>query len=210
MKTDALIEVLTADGEKRSPAHQFLMAAVAAGTIVSVIAFLATIGLRQDLGSALLTWRFDAKLVVIALALVMAVCDAFRLIRPTGRSLPASFNTLPLAALAAAVIAELILSPASTWAPKLIGTNASLCLVVIPLLSLPVLIALLIAMRHGAPSSAVSAGASAGRLAACISAFLYGLHCFDDSPLFVAVWYPLAALPVVAAAAFAGRLTLRW
>ncbi|MEQ8824037.1 MAG: NrsF family protein [Filomicrobium sp.] len=210
MKTDALISALTADGKKRSPAPHVLITAVAIGTIVSVIALLATIGVRDDLAAALLTWRFDVKLVVIALALVIAVCDAFRLIRPTGRSLLASFNTLPLAVLAVAMITELVLSPVSTWAPKLIGTNALLCLVVIPLLSLPVLIALLIAMRHGAPSSAISAGASAGRLAACISAFLYGLHCFDDSPLFVAVWYPLAALPVVAAAAFAGRLTLRW
>ena len=39
---------------------------------------------------------------------------------------------------------------------------------------------------------------------------LYAFHCFDDSPLFVATWYLLAAIPVVVIGAVAGSRLLRW
>jgi hypothetical protein len=39
---------------------------------------------------------------------------------------------------------------------------------------------------------------------------LYGLHCSDDSPLFVVAWYGLAMLLVGAAGALAGHRLLRW
>ena len=47
-------------------------------------------------------------------------------------------------------------------------------------------------------------------LAAACGATLYAFHCFDDSPLFVATWYSLAAIPVVAVGALAGYRFLRW
>jgi hypothetical protein len=66
------------------------------------------------------------------------------------------------------------------------------------------------AMRNAAPTSSAAAGASVGRLAAAIAACLYALHCFDDSPLFVSVWYSLATLAVIAAGTLASRRALRW
>jgi hypothetical protein len=36
------------------------------------------------------------------------------------------------------------------------------------------------------------------------------LHCFDDSPLFVATWYVLAAILVVLLGMLLGRRLLRW
>ncbi|MGE3917527.1 MAG: NrsF family protein, partial [Hyphomicrobiaceae bacterium] len=89
-------------------------------------------------------------------------------------------------------------------------TNALVCLSVMPALSLPPLALALIAMRSAAPSSPAAAGAAVGRLAAAVAASLYALHCFDDSPLFVAVWYPLATLPVILLGSFAGQRLLRW
>ena len=50
----------------------------------------------------------------------------------------------------------------------------------------------------------------AGLLAAACGATLYAFHCFDDSPLFVATWYTLAALPVVIVGAVAGHRLMRW
>jgi hypothetical protein len=38
----------------------------------------------------------------------------------------------------------------------------------------------------------------------------YAMNCFDDSPLFVVTWYPLAILTVVSAGYFAGLRYLRW
>jgi len=85
-----------------------------------------------------------------------------------------------------------------------------ICLSMIPVLSLAHLAALLAALRAAAPPSPVLAGAAAGLLAAAGGAALYALHCFDDSPLFVATWYTLAAIPVVALGAVAGHRLLRW
>jgi hypothetical protein len=78
------------------------------------------------------------------------------------------------------------------------------------MLSLAPLAALLMALRSAAPASPALAGAVAGLLAAASGAILYAFHCFDDSPLFVATWYTLAALPVVAVGSMAGHRLLRW
>jgi hypothetical protein len=43
-----------------------------------------------------------------------------------------------------------------------------------------------------------------------IGATFYAANCNDDSPLFVATWYPLAILGVSATAFLAGKLLLRW
>jgi len=85
-----------------------------------------------------------------------------------------------------------------------------ICLPMVPILSLAPLGAALLILRRGAPASPVLAGAAAGLLAAFSGASLYAFHCFDDSPLFVATWYTLAALPVVAIGALAGHRLLRW
>ena len=68
----------------------------------------------------------------------------------------------------------------------------------------------MLALRAGAPASPALAGAMAGLLAAACGATLYAFHCFDDSPLFVATWYTLAALPVVIVGAVAGHRLMRW
>ena len=53
-------------------------------------------------------------------------------------------------------------------------------------------------------------GALAGSASAGIAATIYATNCTDDSPLFVASWYPLATSIVVAAGAWAGRRWLSW
>jgi len=93
---------------------------------------------------------------------------------------------------------------------RLIGTNALHCLTLIPLMSIPPLTALIVAMRAGAPSHPALTGALAGAAAAGAAATIYAANCTDDSPLFVASWYPLATLVVVAAGALAGRKWLQW
>jgi len=115
-----------------------------------------------------------------------------------------------VAVVAAAVAIELLAVPASSWPTRLVGSNAMICLPMVPLLSLAPLAAALIVLRRGAPASPALAGAAAGLLAALSGASLYAFHCFDDSPLFVATWYTLAALPMVAIGALLGPRLLRW
>ena len=53
-------------------------------------------------------------------------------------------------------------------------------------------------------------GALMQRAAAGLAATLYASHCTDDSPLFVATWYPIATAMVVAAGALIGAKVLRF
>jgi len=80
----------------------------------------------------------------------------------------------------------------------------------IPLMSLPLLIASLIGLRHGAPTRPAVAGAIAGLLSAGLAATLYASHCTDDSPLFVMTWYTIAAALVAVVGALLGARVLRY
>jgi hypothetical protein len=78
------------------------------------------------------------------------------------------------------------------------------------LISLPLLVASLLGLRHGAPTRPAMAGAIAGLLSAGLAATLYASHCPDDSPLFVATWYTIATAVVTAIGALAGSKVLRF
>jgi hypothetical protein len=80
----------------------------------------------------------------------------------------------------------------------------------VPLMSLPLLAASLIGLRHGAPARPAVAGAMAGLLSAGLAATLYASHCTDDSPLFVATWYSISTALVTALGALIGSRVLRY
>jgi hypothetical protein len=212
MRTSQLIDALAADRSSRGPSlgARFCLA-LCVGALVSACLFFAAIGPRPDFALAAHTLRFDLKFIdALALALPSALL-ALRLLRPDARpgALALAFLA-PFLLLAAAVVAELALVPADLWGTRLVGSNAVHCLTIIPLLSIAPLAALLIVMRGGAPQNPRIAGALAGAAAAGIAATLYASNCPDDSPLFVASWYPLATLIAVAAGAIAGDRLLRW
>ena len=210
MKTDNLIDALVADRMPRSKLRWTLAAALLAGGLVSLVLFFATLGVRADIGPALATWRFELKvgLVLLALGLAFSLCIA--LSRPVTPAHP-GWRLLPLAALAVLAVAiELLALPSVSWAGRLVGSNALVCLIAIPTLAIAPLAVVLAILRSGAPASPALAGGAAGLLAAAAAAALYAFHCFDDSPLFVVTWYALAALPVVAVGAAAGHRLLRW
>ena len=193
-----------------APLAGIMLGALALGGLASLVVFAVELGLRTDIGAALATWRFDLKLVLVGTALVLAFGLCRALARPTAdrRALRRLLPLLAFAVLLAVV--ELAITPAAAWPTQLVGSNARFCLTFIPILSLAPLAGALLVLRRGAPASPALAGAAAGLLAAASGALLYAFHCFDDSPLFVMTWYSLAALPIVALGALAGRRLLRW
>jgi hypothetical protein len=211
MKTEQLLEALVADqASGRQPIARSLVRALAIGLGLSLVFFVAEMGVRADIGPALETWRFDLKIVVVLLTLVLAIGLCLDCLRPDAPPHPLR-RLLPLLAVVLTAIAvELVVVPLSGWKGRLIGTNSLVCLSMVPVLSLAPLVAILAILRRGAPASPTLAGAAAGFLAAACGAALYAFHCFDDSPLFVAAWYLLAAIPVVVIGAIAGNRLLRW
>ncbi|RVC73203.1 DUF1109 family protein [Mesorhizobium sp. M4A.F.Ca.ET.022.05.2.1] len=212
MRTEDLIKALDADvrGKAMPLGSAWWMAIAAAGAIAAAVFWL-TIGPRPDLMSAMHTMRFLSKFVfTIALAV-----SAFVLIRalsspgaPTSRAM--AWMAVAPVLVAVAVILELFVVPRVEWGTRLVGSNMMICMTFIPLIGLGPLAVFLRMLRHGAPTRPVLAGAVAGLLAGGVSATFYAVHCFDDSPLFIATWYTIAVIILTGLGALGGRFFVRW
>lgn len=209
MRTDSLIRAIVADRQTPPSPGRGLLIALAIGLAVSAAAFAIVLGPRPDIAAAAATPRFLLKFVETLLLAATAALLVLRLARP-GAPVPIMAILAAPLLLAAAVLAELALVPAAQWQARLVGSNSLICLTAVPLLSLPILGAALYGLRQGAPTRAGLTGAVAGLLASGLAATLYAMHCTDDSPLFVAVWYSAAIAIVTLIGAVAGSRVLRW
>jgi hypothetical protein len=212
MKTEDLINAIAADGGARRPSISArLTLALTIGGLIAGGLFVSILGIRPDIGDALQTWRFLAKVAIVLACFAAALWASVQLTRPEAdprKVLAALF--VPVAVLGLAVAWEFTALSADRWSVRAIGSNSRLCLLSITLLSVAPLVSLLVALRAGAPRSPATAGAMAGLLAGSVAAVLYATHCIDDSPLFVALWYtPAVALMALVGAAI-GHRVLRW
>jgi hypothetical protein len=210
VKTDDLINLLANDPRPPWRFRSVLATAIAAGIVIAGILFFAAIGFRPDISEAVHSGRFLFKFVVTIVLAVTATTAALSLGRPGSLAHKGLMLAIAPALLVVAAAVELMVLPERQWMPSLIGSNARLCLTLIPLLAVGPLGCLLAALRQGAPSSPGLAGAVAGLAASGIAATFYAANCTDDSPLFVMSWYPLATLIVTTAGYLIGRKLLRW
>ena len=212
METDQLIRTLAADNAHRARPVGFVLAlALLAAAPVSVAMFFAGLGVRPDVMTAMHNPFFDLKFVVTLALAIPAIAISLHLSRPEATLRGWAWLLLiPAGLLVAGISGEMMMPQRLPMMTRLIGNNARLCLTAIPLISLPLLTAALIGLRHGAPSRPAVAGAIAGLLSAGLAATLYASHCTDDSPLFVATWYSIATALVTAIGALAGSKLLRF
>lgn len=210
MHTDDLIHSLAVDTRPSRPLTASVVGAGVVGFVLSAVLFWVALGPRADIAAAMSTVRFDLKVVEMLLLAAAAGVLAVRLARPGADVKPAMGWLLLVPALlgAAALIEFVLVGP--QWRVKLVGGNSLVCLTAIPVLALPLLAALLYALRQGAPTRPALTGAVAGLMAAGFAAALYSLHCTDDSPLFVATWYSIAIMIVSLLGAAAACRLLRW
>ena len=117
---------------------------------------------------------------------------------------------VPALLLLAAVVYELVTIPASAWPSRAMGVNGVMCLASIISLSVLPLTATIYALRRGAPTSPAVMGAVGGLLAGGLGATVFAMHCTNNSPLFVAIWYALAIGLMSVFGVVVGRHALRW
>ncbi|MBI2254175.1 MAG: DUF1109 domain-containing protein [Proteobacteria bacterium] len=212
MKTDDLITSLVAD-QTRPPARtgQILAILLPLSLTVSLLIFVAELRMRPDFLTALGSWRYIFKFGTAGSIALFGLVLLLQLARPE-QSLRRGFLWLPLALapLLLSIVLEFTMLPADQWAASAIGYYPLYCLTLVPLISLAPLVAALAAMRRGAPQSPMTAGAIAGFAAGGFGAFIYSMHCDNDSPFYVAIWYFSAILIVTALGAVLGRSLLRW
>jgi hypothetical protein len=211
MDTERLIQTLAADSRSATPMNRVWLGAVMVSVAVAATVFFMAIGPRPDVGAAAETPRFLFKFVV-TLALLATAFAALRTLARPDASIRAALPLLFFAPilLLAAVGIEMMLVPADQLMDRWIGSNSMVCLTFIPLIGIGPLAAFLFALKYGAPTRPSLAGAIAGLTAGGLAATFYAAHCTDDSPLFVATWYPLAIAMLALAGAAAGRLFVRW
>jgi hypothetical protein len=180
--------------------------------------FFAALGVRPDVMTAMHNPFFDLKFAVTLALAIAAISVSLHLSRPEASLRGWGWLLLiPAGLLIAGIVGEMMMPPRMLTMPqrlpmmtRLVGSNSRVCMTAIPLLSLPLLAAALVGLRHGAPARPAVAGAIAGLLSAGLAATLYASHCTDDSPLFVATWYTIAAALVTAIGALVGSRVLRF
>ena len=212
MDTDQLIRTLAADNSYRAPrVGTVLSFALLAAAPISVVIFLALLGVRPDVMTAMHNPFFDLKFAVTLSLAIPALVIGLHLSRPD--ALLTSWGwllLLPVGLLAVGIGGEMMLPQQLPMMSRLVGKNSRVCLSTIPAMALPLLAGALVGLRHGAPSRPALAGAIAGMISAGLAATLYASHCTDDSPLFVATWYTLATLFMTAVGAVPGAKLLRY
>lgn len=213
MKTDALIRLLATGVEAVDPhvAERRYARAIGLGLAAALILMLLLLRVRSDLLRALLLPMFWIKSGFVASVLGGGVFASLRLSRPGARLdgvVPMLlFPALLMWALAADV---LITATPDQRTAMLLGDTWRVCPFLIALLSLPVFVAVIWAMRGLAPTRPRAAGFAAGLLSGACAALVYCLHCPEAAAPFIGVWYTLGMLIPAAAGCVLGPRLLRW
>ena len=213
MRTDELVTVLATGVEpvESDPTARRYATALGWGAFGATLLMAILLGVRPDIDTAVRLPMFWIKLAFPASVIVASLFAATRLSRPGAR-----LGRVPVALLAPVIAMWLLAAyvllgaPPQERAALVLGRTWQYCLLDVPKLALPVLVATLWAMKGLAPTRLALAGAAAGLLAGAIGALVYALHCPEMEAPFLGVWYVAGMLIPAAAGALLGPFVLRW
>jgi len=213
MKTDDLITLLAA-GEGPVDRHALarrLAQALLAGLLAAVLMTVALYGVRSDLADVARTPLFWAKLALPGSLALLALWLTQRLARPGVKGgLAWGLLGLPLLLVWVGAAISLSGAPVEARAELIFGRTWRTCALNISLLSVPVFIAVVWAVRGLAPTRLRQAGGAAGLLAGSTATLAYCLHCPEMQVPFWGTWYLLGMLVPTLVGALAGPRLLRW
>lgn len=212
-QTDELIARLSSSVSVVHPhaAARRLARAGLLGAGVALVLLVVSLGVRPDIGAASLTapfwmkWMFTLSLAGFSFLVVK------RLGRPEASVGPAIWGVIASVAVVEMMGLGEWLSTDGAARPALVmGHTAFRCSAAIPILAIPVFIALLRAFQRLAPTRLALTGAMAGLLAGALGATIYALACPEHAAAFMAVWYCLGILASAALGALAGPRVFKW
>lgn len=213
MKTDDLIASLSDEVRPvgRHAVGLRLALGVIGGAVVSILLISATLGFRPDLWLAMQGQAFWMKWGYTLSLSAGAIYATARLARPDPGSLRRLWViALPVLALAALGLGELLTTPRSEWLAMWLGHTWTKCPWLVLALAMPIFVGLLWSFRQMAPTRLRAAGAAAGLAAGAFAATVYCLHCPEVSAIFVLTWYSLGILLAASLGAVVGPRLLRW
>jgi hypothetical protein len=212
MKTNDLIALLASDTlQPQKPVRQQLLRQLLLGAVVCGVLLLALFGLNPQMDQMAVHPAFITKMLWLTALMGFSLYGLFRLARPglgAGHTLVGL--GLALLAMGSLGVIQWLQTDAGARTAQWMGGSWQVCSVSIVALSLPVLGALLWALRQLAPTRPALTGAVAGMLAGSLAASIYSLHCPETSLTFFAVWYAGGIALVSGAGAVLGWRALRW
>lgn len=213
MRTDDWIDAL-ATGLEPVPAGQparRLTVALALGTVLAVLAVVLGYGVRPDWADALQQPVMWLKLGFPGLLAAAAAVVLWRLSVPGRLPGALAWAWLPLTlAMSGLGLWVLMRAEASQRNMLWMGQTWGSCTLSIAAVSVPVLAALLLAVRTLAPTQLRWAGAMAGVLSGASGTLAYAIHCPEMAVPFLALWNTLAIALMALLGAWLGPRTLRW
>lgn len=213
MKTDDLISMLATGVEpvRGDVAARRMRTALLWGLAGAALIVAFGFGVRPDLRQAVELPMFWVKMAFPGLVAVAALLLVLRLSHP-GMRTGAAWLGLVLPLLVMLSMAAWVLAHASAEQrlALVLGSTWTVCALNITVVSAPVFVAALWAVKGLAPTRLGLAGACAGLLAGAVGAAVYALHCPELEAPFLAVWYTAGMLIPTAAGAWLGPRLLRW
>lgn len=212
MKTNDLIALLATDTlQPQPPVRQQLLQKLVLGAVACGVLLLALFGLNPRMDEMATHPAFATKMLWLAALMGFSLYGLFRLARPgMGAGHTLWGIGLALLAMFSLGLVQLLQTDAAARTVQWMGGSWQVCSVSIAALALPILGAMLWALRQLAPTRPVLTGAVAGMLAGSLSASIYSLHCPETSLTFFAVWYVGGMALATGLGALLGGRWLRW
>lgn len=213
MRTDQLVTMLATSAGAVQPnqaQHRYAIA-IGCGIVGAALLMATLLGVRHDLAAALLRPIIWIKFGFSASLAAASLLAALRLSQP-GRRLawvPVAL-TAPILAIWLLAAVALIRADAAQRSVLFYGDTWNSCPFLIALLSTPVFVASVWAMKGLAPTRLRAAGAAVGLLSGAVGTLVYSLHCPETGVPFVAFWYLLGMMIPTAVGALLGPRLLRW
>ena len=213
MKTDDLLFMLATGADPvdaRAPLRRYLIA-VGCSTLVAILVMAMWLGVRPTLTGDLDLPMFWIKEIFCVALVAGSLVAVTRLARPgvTLARVPA-WLAAPLLAMWGLAMTDLLAASPGSRTALTLGTSWMVCPYYIAMLSAPIFVAIVWAMKGLAPTRLRLAGAAAGFASGAIGALVYTLHCPELAAPFLGIWYVLGILIPTAVGALLGPRLLRW
>ena len=211
-KNDEFIEALVSDltPVRRHALRMRLALAIVVGVIGAALALLISIPFRPHLHQVTVA-AFWVKFLYTVILMSATIVALERVARPDGsignmvRVPGAAFGIVVLLA-----IAQLGLSPASSYPGLIVGYSASFCPFLIVAFGIPAFCANMWFLRRAAPTRPALAGFVAGACAGGVGGWVYSWACVENGIPFIAIWYTLGILLSGVIGSLVGKVSLRW
>jgi len=213
LKTDDLVTMLATQSAAVEPnaATRRYLTGLGWGAVGSIILMAALLGVRPDLEFAVRLPMFWVKLAFAGVLTLASGVLALRLARPGSRlSWMPGMLVAPIVAMWLLAAFVLMTAQSSQRHELLYGETWASCPLLITMLSVPVFIAVVWAMRGLAPTRLRLTGAAAGLVSGSLGALVYALHCPELAAPFIGLWYLLGVLIPAGIGALIGPRLLRW